>query len=172
RVLAWLPTAENIEVPSALLGKRDEQAWLLVTTARTALVALTPLGDSHLEELVPAPLEVTGGIGRSRASLGARAWKLPLGATKRWNELAATLAVYVAVRDAGAPADLLAAVWRAWPAGPAAVRPLIEAGTQAYAVELHRRLHATLVAPGADLLDAAEADAELADHLSLAGERA
>ncbi|MCB9630659.1 MAG: hypothetical protein H6721_00680 [Sandaracinus sp.] len=77
-LLAWVPTATELSVPSPLEDATSVEALLALTTERAALVAFGPLGDVRVES-VEGEVVVDRGLTRTNVRVGDRKIESPLG---------------------------------------------------------------------------------------------
>ena len=70
-LLAWVPTATELSVPSPLEDASSVEALLAITTERAALVAFGPLGDVRVEA-VEGEVVVDRGLTRTNVRVGDR----------------------------------------------------------------------------------------------------
>lgn len=87
-LLAWLPTATDQPVPSAVGLEARGALRFLLTDRRAAAVALGPLGDVWLCPLPPRALTVERRLGRDRVQAGGIEWYPELMGEALFQELA------------------------------------------------------------------------------------
>ena len=86
-VVAALATSREVSVESALTDAQTHRAAYVLTSQRAALVAITPLGDVWLRELL-APIELRSERGRDRVVCGEEEWLTSRTNEKRFHEVA------------------------------------------------------------------------------------